>query len=200
MQGIISFFPSLAQVNSFFRRVNVYKNSRSFAHASYVVKMYRVLPKGGTKGLLAPPQRAAVVASFTCINDIWYTCVWHADLQKSQLLQWPKPNRKSAILNLVLIAHVLLFIIITKLIFFKWHHPPSQMSAATSNMLRKHWTPSQYCEDCEFLKKGISQIRPNIYTLDKSPSLNTLTCRIYLTVIAPTSVNSWSESHPKHAK
>lgn len=118
MQGIISFFPSLAQVNSFFRRVNVYKNSRSFAHASYVVKMYRVLPKGGTKGLLAPPQRAAVVASFTCINDIWYTCVWHADLQKSQL-QWPKPNRKSAILNVVLIAHVLLFIIITKLHFFK---------------------------------------------------------------------------------
>lgn len=73
---------------------------------------------------------AALLAFFTYIYEIWYTCVSYEDLQKSLLGPWSKPNRKSDIWNLVAFFLRLTCSIMLSLLrhfFSTWHRKSDEI-------------------------------------------------------------------------
>lgn len=93
------------------------------AYVPCMVEMYRFdfLHGWGT---------AALLAFFTYIYEIWYTCVSYEDLQKSLLGPWSKPNRKSDIWNLVAFFLRLTCSIMLSLLrhfFSTWHRKSDEI-------------------------------------------------------------------------
>lgn len=115
---------------------------------------------------------AALLAFFTYIYEIWYTCVSYEDLQKSLLGPWSKPNRKSDIWNLVAFFLRLTCSIMLSLLrhFFSTWHRKSDEILMFFRLL--------YFQYCDNFVCGPEKWQKIVKHIDQQPKMTSFKCLI----------------------